>query len=253
MYAFSLSASKMVPPVSGIYIIFNQESCAYYIGSSLNIRERLREHLRALQRQTHRNRYLQRAYNLHGPDAFLFDILELVEDEAILIPREQHWLDTSTATYNLSPTAGSPRGVKHTEEMRRRNSERQLGQVPWNKGRPLEDEEARRKMSEAKQGKAPWNKGKKGVQAAWNKDVPMKEESKEKCREAGLKKYKSETPEQHERRKANLAKGLETIQLRKRAREQAHIARLLQPSDAPITPLDPSGYKPLTLWDTDAS
>lgn len=285
-YPFSLSVSAFVPSVSGIYIIFNQESRSYYIGSSIDIRNRLREHIRALIRQTHRNRYLQRAYNHHGPDAFLFGILEEVPDTANLIACEQRWLDTSSASYNLSPTAGSPLGVKYSEEIKRAMSERLRGRAPWNKGAVLKDEEVRRKLSKAKQGRDPWNKGKKGAQEAWNKGKTMRRESREKDRQEALKKYESETPEQHERRRERLARGRETMRAREKenpelralrierftkkgnetkrirfaeklkareqerlAKEQAALARWENVD--PIEPLDPTEYKPLSLFDID--
>lgn len=287
-YSFSLSASESVPSISGIYIIFNQVSCSYYIGSSIDIRNRMRAHIRALMEQTHRNRYLQRAYNRHGPDAFLFSILEEVPDTANLIACEQRWLDTSSASYNLSPTAGSPLGVKYSEEIKRAMSERMLGRIPWNKGIPLQDEDTRRKMSELRRGLAPWNKGKKGAQEAWNKGKPMAEESREKDRQEALKKYEQETAEQHELRRERLARGRETMRAREKenpelralrierftkkgnetkrikfaeklkareqerlAQEQALLARWEQVDNTAST-LDASEYKPLQLWsDTD--
>lgn len=255
-YPFSLSASESVPTVSGIYIIFNQVSFAYYIGSTINVRKRMREHIRALDAQTHRNRYLQRAYRSHGPNAFVFSILEEVSDIASLISCEQRWLDTSSASYNLSPTAGSPLGVKYSEEVRRAISERKKGCTPWNKGKELENEDARRKMSEAKLGRDPWNKGKKGLQEAWNKGKPMGEASREKDRQEALKRLNAETPEQRELRRERLARGRETIRERIKAREASqlaeerkHIARL-ENIDLSVS-FDSKEYRPLTLFDID--
>ena len=150
-YPFSLSDSASVPSVSGIYIIFNSESCSYYIGSSGNIHVRMRQHIRALERQSHHSRYLQRSYNRHGSDVFIFGILEVVDDTADLLVREQHWLDTSSATYNVSPTAGSNRGTTLSAETRAKLSE--ITKAQWRAGihsnSRVVSKETRAKLSEA--------------------------------------------------------------------------------------------------------
>lgn len=45
-------------------------------------------------------------------------MIELVEDKSKLIEREQFYLDTLKPRYNCNLVAGSPLGVKHTEESR---------------------------------------------------------------------------------------------------------------------------------------
>ena len=47
------------------------------------------------------------------------------------------------------------------------------------KGRKI-SKEAKDKISAALKGREVWNKGKKGLQVAWNKGMPMSEESKQK-------------------------------------------------------------------------
>lgn len=112
-----------------IYQIRHIASGKVYVGSASNPRKRQGDHLRDLQNGKHHSRYLQRAYDKYGEDAFVFEVIEPVLFVELLIEREQHWIDTLHSAdrkhgYNVSPTAGSPLGVKCTDEMRARQSER---------------------------------------------------------------------------------------------------------------------------------
>jgi len=100
----------------GIYRILCTASGNCYIGSSSNIQKRWHLHRSELRRGIHHSFVLQRAYNLHGPEAFLFEILEAVEDVADLSKREQLWIDALKPKYNLTrdavpaPTRGRKMG-----------------------------------------------------------------------------------------------------------------------------------------------
>lgn len=109
---------------SGIYAIRHIESGKLYLGSAINIRNRWKEHRKDLKRARHHCQHLQNAWRKHGPDSFVFEILELVADKANLIAREQSWIDQTPrrTRYNTSPTAGSPLGTKHTPETRAKHS-----------------------------------------------------------------------------------------------------------------------------------
>lgn len=107
---------------SGIYEIRNQTNGKRYVGSAVNIRRRWQQHLRHLRHGRHSNRHLQRAFEKYGEPAFAFSVLEHIEDTAQLILHEQHFLDTLSPEYNISPTAGSPLGIQRTEETRARVS-----------------------------------------------------------------------------------------------------------------------------------
>lgn len=48
---------------SGIYIIQNTNDGKVYIGQSVNINRRLKDHIRLLKLGKHKNTYLQRAYD----------------------------------------------------------------------------------------------------------------------------------------------------------------------------------------------
>jgi group I intron endonuclease len=64
---------------------------------------------------------LQRSWNKHGEDAFIFEIVEHV-NKAQLIEREQHWIDVmdtanSVFGFNVAPRAGTSLGRKHPPEV----------------------------------------------------------------------------------------------------------------------------------------
>lgn len=140
----------------------------FYVGSAKSVSRRWIEHKRDLRRGDHANPHLQAAWNKHGEAAFSFTVLEWVDDAALLLKREQHWLGALKAVeegYNLLPTAGSSYGVKRTEETKARMSEAHKGRKhgPMSAeqrrlyselyvGRSL-SEETRQRMSEARRGR----------------------------------------------------------------------------------------------------
>lgn len=101
---------------SGIYGIRNIHNNKLYAGSSKNIPERWKEHVRKLRRGAHHSIALQRAWDKYGAEAFEFYIIEYVEP-AQLIEREQYYLDTLQPEYNMSTLAAVP-CVPVTEEAR---------------------------------------------------------------------------------------------------------------------------------------
>jgi len=129
---------------SGIYAIRHIASGRRYIGSVINIEMRWRHHRKHLRKGVHHSRFLQRVWDKHSESSFVFEILELVPDVAVLIEREQHWIDAEwtgrASIYNVCRIAGSTRGKRLSEEAiarmkvqrstpeaRAANSARQLG------------------------------------------------------------------------------------------------------------------------------
>ena len=181
----------------GIYRIYHRESGKSYVGQSINIRHRIRQHLSGSDGTV----CLDRAIKKYGDNVFAWEVLELCSEEN-LNSRECHWIATLDCVkpngYNLQTGGyggGSPsketrrkigaankgnkrpdlaeynrqtktgkdpwnKGIPRTEEEKQKMSESSKGQVAWNKGKQMSDE-ARKNMSEAKKGKVPWNKGKK--------------------------------------------------------------------------------------------
>lgn len=101
--------------MSGVYCIRCLANGRVYVGSSVDIRKRWREHWGGLNRGDHPNRRLLNAWRKHGPDRFEFAVLEETP-AGRLIEREQFHIDRLKAAsrrhgLNISPTAGSPLGV----------------------------------------------------------------------------------------------------------------------------------------------
>lgn len=83
----------------GIYQIRNIINGMVYIGSSMDISTRWREHKYDLRMNNHRNQHLQNAYNKYGKDAFVYEVLELIDEENKdqQFEREQYWIDLKEA------------------------------------------------------------------------------------------------------------------------------------------------------------
>lgn len=62
--------------VCGIYLIIRKGTAHFYVGSSLDVENRLRKHKWALRAGTHQNKHLQNAFNLYGEDGFSFELFE---------------------------------------------------------------------------------------------------------------------------------------------------------------------------------
>ena len=85
----------------GIYMITNLVNSKKYIGSSINIQQRLMTHRSNLRHNSHVNKHLQNAWNKYGEDNFDYSILEFcpIEDRFI---REQYYVDLLSPEYNIS-------------------------------------------------------------------------------------------------------------------------------------------------------
>jgi group I intron endonuclease len=118
---------------SGIYVIWCIPSGKYYVGSALDLTKRWFQHRHDLERNKHKSPRVQHAWNKYGADAFLFEVIELVEP-ARLIEVEQSYLDRTKATnrrygLNTCPTAGSRYGTRTTPETRAKMSAAAKGKI----------------------------------------------------------------------------------------------------------------------------
>lgn len=57
-------------------MIYNRENRKKYIGQSVDVKRRIRDHKRLLTRGKHKNEYLQNEFNKYGSDVFVFEIIE---------------------------------------------------------------------------------------------------------------------------------------------------------------------------------
>jgi group I intron endonuclease len=93
--------------ISGIYKIINKVNGKYYVGSSLDIYHRFKEHKQYLMHNYHFNDHLQHAWNKYGNEKFEFVIIEQYSciGRKELLNIEQKYLTTIQATpsiaYNL--------------------------------------------------------------------------------------------------------------------------------------------------------
>lgn len=189
---------------TGVYCWANLCNEKLYVGSAAKgLAGRRKTHVEKLRCGRHPNRYLQSAWLKYGESAFRFIVLERCPPESC-IPREQFFIDLFRAAdreygYNLSPTAGSPLGVKHSEETCRKISERMRGtkqssdhirkrvegwkakvMTPeglkrWSEARcgKKRTEETRRKISESRKGKPLSELNREGLREAWKKRKPQ--------------------------------------------------------------------------------
>lgn len=89
----------------GIYQITNLKSGKLYIGQSVDVKKRIKDHIYELSHGMHGNRYLQSAWNKYGAANFVFSVLEVVPEES-LTEREKYWVEfyggyESDKLYNL--------------------------------------------------------------------------------------------------------------------------------------------------------
>ena len=137
---------------AGVYLIRNIISNRVYVGSSIDIERRWRNHKKDLRKGKHHSPHLQRAWNKHGEDAFVFEIIELCPPDDILVV-EQNYIDTLRPFYNTYLIAGSRRGVRASEETRAKQSASMKGKPGTMNGKtmPLK---TRKKISEKLKGRS---------------------------------------------------------------------------------------------------
>lgn len=85
--------------IQGIYKITNLKNNKIYIGSSNNLKQRLRQHKSFLKLNEHCNKHLQSSYNKYGIENFKFEILELVEEKN-LEDKEEYYINLFDSTNN---------------------------------------------------------------------------------------------------------------------------------------------------------
>lgn len=175
---------------SGIYAIRNTTTGDYYIGSSVNVNARMRNHAWELRRGTHPNARLQRAWQKYGPGAFSFECIALIPQQDIR-SAEQRLLDRLARRhdcYNMALATDSVmRGRSHSPETREKLRRAMLSRPPvprtpeWSrrigeasKGRTL-SESARAKLRAFHTGRRASPEARAKLSAAGMGRVPSKE------------------------------------------------------------------------------
>jgi len=130
--------------ITCIYQIKNVKNGKVYVGSTVDFKKRRNSHLHYLRQGRHRNRHLQRAFDLYGEENFHFSIIKETTRD-LLLSDEQDAINTLNPAYNICQVASSCLGVKrtkeHTDKIRQANT-----------GKKHSDE-TKKKLSEANKGK----------------------------------------------------------------------------------------------------
>jgi hypothetical protein len=86
---------KIVTPelCVGIYSITNLVDGKFYIGSSVNYRNRWSHHLNLLRANRHHNMHLQNAWNKYGEENFMFSLIFTINNAENLREFEQKYLN----------------------------------------------------------------------------------------------------------------------------------------------------------------
>lgn len=95
----------------GIYKIINIVNNKFYIGSAVNLRKRKTRHFSELRTGRHNNRHLLAAWTKYGEQAFVFVVVEEVNDRALLLEAENRWLKGHVGKdycYNIGTDATAP-------------------------------------------------------------------------------------------------------------------------------------------------
>jgi group I intron endonuclease len=102
---------------SGIYKINIGNKC--YIGSSVNLYERLQQHRSHLRSKKHHSVFMQRCYNKYKEESFSIEILEYCENNiSILREKELCYINLYTSDFNST----TPIEYTHSKEMKEKIS-----------------------------------------------------------------------------------------------------------------------------------
>lgn len=186
-----------------IYRITCAVTGKFYIGSTVNKAQRWARHRRQLRDGTHPNKHMAASWVKYGEEAFVFEVLERVDDPAALFAAEQQYLDLHAGRdycFNWALYAGAPMrgkfgaetanyGKVMSDEVRKKISASLSGENHPNWGKQL-PESTRLKIKEANLTN-PWKGGKHTPEAiakiaAASRGRPVSEETRAK-RSAALK------------------------------------------------------------------
>lgn len=138
----------------GVYKITCTANQKFYIGSSVDIRNRIRRHFRDLTNNIHGSSHLQNAFNKYGEECFIVEIITEYEKGTITLKElhrvEQKYLDETKCYdrevgFNTCNIAGSPSQTILSEEHRKKISKSMTGHK--------HSDETKKKISEGKKGK----------------------------------------------------------------------------------------------------
>ena len=133
------SVDSITMGMNGVYGIRHTATNRFYVGSSVNFKERFATHRRQLKDNLHPNKHLQCAWNKYGESAFDFILIE--EDVENLLERERFYMNKHNSIENGFNIIKDPTAPKPSEYCIQKAKEYQTGRV--------HSEESKRKASES--------------------------------------------------------------------------------------------------------
>lgn len=162
----------------GIYKIECLANGKTYIGSSIMLTHRLKNHVYMLNKQKHRNGRLQNAWNKYGAEAFVFEVVfncakdQMREIEAEFMER----FDAANLGFNISTDTAAPmQGMKHSEAALKKMRAARVGFTY--------SDEAKAKMSAALKGRTLGAEHREKISSG-GKGISKSEETKQRMRES---------------------------------------------------------------------
>ena len=101
----------------GIYEIYNKVNNKRYIGRSIDIKYRWRQHKTQLRHGKHKNRHLQKAWDKYGEDNFVFNVIEECDRDS-LNEKEIYYIskyNTTKSEFGYNWTGGGDGPIESNE------------------------------------------------------------------------------------------------------------------------------------------
>ena len=152
-----------------------------YIGSSVNIKRRIRDHQYKMRLRKHENTKLQRHYNKYGGDDLVFEAIARCEKDQLL-KTEQAFIDRYNPYFNCSPTAGSCMGLHPSEETRKKLRLAQKNRIPIS-------EETREKLRKYARDRCNSEEGRENMRKIRGSKAPISEDTRAKMRKSAQNKH----------------------------------------------------------------
>ena len=135
-----------------IYKILNIKTKQIYIGSSINIKQRINRHFKDLKANKHHSLKMQRSYNKYGKESFNVEYLLTIPEE-YRQKIEQWFLDNNECYFNNEKIVGKPSCSRiFSEEQRKFLRDRMIGNELWKLMKPI-SEDTKLKISKHNKGK----------------------------------------------------------------------------------------------------
>jgi len=138
-----IEMSKQLKGRSGIYCWINILNGKYYIGSAVDLGNRVNDYFQDSYYKSRSNTIIVRSILKYGIGNFALVILDFV-DKDNLLSREDNFIQTLNPEYNILQNAGNSMGYKHTPESIEKITQSALGRT--------HSDEVRKAMSESRKG-----------------------------------------------------------------------------------------------------